>query len=97
MPTPSPFTLNPEDDPTVFKFRKRLSELSKIENQLQTSLTSIYFIWSDKAKSILHDPMTELPVNAKNKALLTEAAKAYNGRIVNGKEARDLLLKHQSQ
>lgn len=67
-------------------------DLIAIGNDL--SLAKIYFVYSELHNQVLHDPMTGKPVHSRHRDTLREAAKEFNGKILDGKSVIREILKH---
>jgi hypothetical protein len=59
----------------------------------QHDKAEFYVVYSKEHNSILHDPMTNMPVSAIHPNMLTKAAKQYKGIIMTAREAMTAYLK----
>lgn len=66
----------------------------KVAQGNEISASKLYFVYSEEFNQVLHDPMTGKPVHSRNRNVLREAAKEFKGKIVDGKTAIRLILKH---
>ena len=95
--------MTPESMHPKLPFTPASSYEAKVESNLHGldlaaqnhGLTSraLYVVWNEEAFSVLHDPMTNRPVSARNKKLLEEVAKAFKGTIITAAEATAKLMK----
>lgn len=58
------------------------------------TLKKIYFVYSETFNQVLHDPMTGKPVHSRHRKVLLDAAKEFQGKVLDGKTVIRLLLKH---
>jgi len=79
------------------KVKKAIDGIGQLEVVDGVATRKIYVIWSEEHKSILHDPMTNLPVHSLNENHLREAAKVFKGKIITAHEAlKKLLIQQQA-
>jgi hypothetical protein len=89
----SPFTPDDKIKAVLTERRLKLTELDNIAEQHGVTIKNLYVVWNEERFSVLHDPMTNKPVSARNKKMLEEVAKSFNGTIITAAEAVAKLIK----
>lgn len=73
--------------PLIVDFNKIETEFDKVGVATGVGLRNLFVIYSKKHNQCLHDPMTDLVVNARTASLLTEAAKMFEGEVMTAHQA----------
>lgn len=77
----------------VTKHQQAASGLESAAIEHKVSTKNLYVVWSEEKLSVLHDPMTNKPVNASNPKHLEAVAKAFKGTVIPAHSAIQKLLK----
>lgn len=73
--------------PIIANLDKLSADLDKVSVQSGLGAKKLYVVYNKKHNQVLHDPMTDLPVNNRNPSLLRESAKQFEGEIMTAHEA----------